>query len=84
MISWIVSIMASIAGFFSTDAWYAIIIGGSIVFWLTGNGLFTIIKALLGIYAFWLFIWLIAWLLPLWLENVLVVLVVFIFWWIYH
>ena len=81
MISWLVSFIASIAGLFSSDAWYAIIIGGSILFGLTGNGWFTWIKFILALYAFWLFLSLIAWLLPLWLENLVVIAIALFCWW---
>ena len=84
MISWFVSFVASIAGFLSTDAWYAIIIGGSIFLGITGNGWLTWIKFILALYAFWLLLSLVAWLLPLWLENVVVIAIVLFFVWAYN
>ena len=84
MISWFVALVASIAGFFSTDAWYAIIIGGSILFGITGNGWLTWVKFILALYAFWLFLSLIAWLLPLWLENLVVIAIALFFLWAYN
>ena len=84
MISFVATTIASVAGFIPTDIWYAIIVGGSILFGLTGNGWLTLVKALLGCYAFWLFLSVIAFILPDWLETVVVLVMVLLVVWAYR
>lgn len=84
MISFVVALISSIAAFIPSNVWYVIIVAGSILFGLTGNGWLTVIKTLLAFYAFWLFLWLVAWLFPTWLENVTVIIIALLFWDAYH
>lgn len=84
MISFIVTLISSIVGLIHPNIWYVIIIAGSILFGITGNGCLTIIKALLGLYAAWLILALVAWLFPTWLENVTVIVICILYWNAYH
>lgn len=72
MLTWILNLIAAIAGILSPNLWVFILIGGSILFGLSGCGWFTLIRvAFLTVLAYF-FLSIIAWFLPGWLENIIV------------
>ena len=76
MLTWILNVVALIAGFFSPNVWVFIILAGSILSGLCGTGWTTIIRYTITLIIYYYILSFVAWLLPGWLETIIVLAVI--------
>ena len=81
MLTWILNLVAAIAGIFSANVWVFILLGGSILFGLCHLGWFTLIKAAGSLVLMYIVLSAIAFFLPGWLETLIVIGLVIAFFW---
>ena len=84
MLAWIVSLVASVFNFIPATIWVIVLVVGTILFRIGGEGWFGFLKIVLALFAFYGFLWVLAYFLPTWLENVAVLAVVGLFWWLWR
>ena len=84
MLTWIVSLVASVFNIIPTTIWVIVLVVGTILFRAGGEGWFGFLKIVLMLFAFYGFLWVLAYLLPTWLENVAVLATIGLFWWIWR
>ncbi|MBQ8298445.1 MAG: hypothetical protein IJX99_00985 [Clostridia bacterium] len=82
MLAWIVSLITAVFHFIPTTIWVIILIAGTIIFLLGGEGWLGFVKIALSLLAFYCFLWILAALLPTWLENVAILVTIGVFWWL--
>ena len=84
MLTWIVSLVASVFNIIPTTIWVIVLVVGTILFRTGGEGWLGFLKIVLMLFAFYGFLWVLAYLLPTWLENVAVLATIGLFWWIWR
>ena len=76
MLTWILSLVATVVGWIPTDIWVFIILAGSVIFGLCGEGWTFLIRTVFFLILTYYFLALVAYLLPGWLETVIVLFIV--------